>query len=205
MHDYDEIQRANFKPQTDLRTGSHNDMEDIKLSAYILSRPNDIITHESNGCNLLDDYWLIQCSSFASTWKAGETLRISIELDNGQILENEVALTYAPFDQASNMSQVSAAPAIPVEFKLNNNYPNPFNPQTTVPYEIPKASHVKMTVYNAMGQEIKSLVDAYQNAGYYEVIWDARDNLNNLVSSGMYVIRMQAGSYIRNQKITLMK
>jgi hypothetical protein len=81
---------------------------------------------------------------------------------------------------------------LPTVYKLEQNFPNPFNPTTTINYQLPEASGVKITVYNILGQEIKSLVSEQQEAGYYSQQWNGTDNANRLVATGMYIYRIEA-------------
>ncbi|MCG2714925.1 MAG: cohesin domain-containing protein [Candidatus Marinimicrobia bacterium] len=95
--------------------------------------------------------------------------------------------------------------ALPKEFALHQNYPNPFNPITTIKYELPKESLVKIIVFDLMGKEVRTLVSQKQNAGYQTVIWDALDNYGRRVSSGYYIYMMQAESFHKTQKMILLK
>lgn len=94
---------------------------------------------------------------------------------------------------------------IPVEFRLEQNYPNPFNPSTTIKYAIPVASHVKVSIYNTLGQEIKTLVNTDKSAGVYTVEWKGDDNAGNKVTSGIYIYKVTAGENISSRKMVLMK
>ena len=89
---------------------------------------------------------------------------------------------------------------LPSDFKLYQNYPNPFNPTTTIRYELPRASHVSLRVYNILGQEVAVLVDDVQGAGVKSVIWNA-----SKMSSGVYFYRLQAGTFFAVQKMALIK
>jgi hypothetical protein len=95
--------------------------------------------------------------------------------------------------------------ALPKVFALHQNYPNPFNPITTIKYELPKESLVKIIVFDLMGKEVRTLVSQKQNAGYQTVIWDALDNFGRQVSSGYYIYMMQAESFHKTQKMILLK
>jgi len=75
---------------------------------------------------------------------------------------------------------------LPTAFRLEQNYPNPFNPATTIKYAIPALSHVKLGIYNILGQKIEELMDGEQEAGYYEITWSAA------VSTGIYLYRLEA-------------
>ncbi len=94
----------------------------------------------------------------------------------------------------------------PAVFSLAANYPNPFNPQTTIQYALPQAADVGLTVYNVLGQPIRTLVAEHQSAGRYAVEWDATNDSGQSVSSGMYFYRLQAGGdFLAVQKMLLLK
>jgi hypothetical protein len=88
----------------------------------------------------------------------------------------------------------------PTSFALRQNYPNPFNPSTVIQYDLPKAAYVRLSVYNLIGQEVAALVDDQQQAGAYEV----RFNALNL-PSGTYFYRIQAGDYVDVKKMTFVR
>lgn len=88
---------------------------------------------------------------------------------------------------------------------LEQNYPNPFNPETTIRYQLPIDGKVILVIYNMMGQVVKWLVDDRKKAGYYEEIWDGRDRFGNVQGTGMYLVRMQAGSFTQTRKLLLLK
>ncbi len=88
---------------------------------------------------------------------------------------------------------------LPRDFALNQNYPNPFNPSTTISYSLPKAAIVSLRIFNALGQEVATLVNEQKEAGYYQVQWNAN------VSSGIYFYRLQAGEYVETKKMILLK
>lgn len=90
--------------------------------------------------------------------------------------------------------------ALPKEFALYQNYPNPFNPTTVVRYDIPAAVHVTLKVYNLLGQEVATLVNEQQQAGRYTVNWNASS-----VASGVYLYRIQAGSFGEVRKMAVIK
>jgi aminopeptidase N len=92
------------------------------------------------------------------------------------------------------------AGGLPEEFRLLQNYPNPFNAATTINYELPRASHVCLEVYNLLGQRMKTLVDRREEAGYHSVNWSGSE-----VSSGIYFVRLQAGDRSLSRKMLLVK
>jgi endo-1,4-beta-xylanase len=94
---------------------------------------------------------------------------------------------------------------IPGEFQLRQNYPNPFNPVTTINYSINKASNVRLSIYNLLGQKMKTIVNSFQNAGEYSVVWDATDISSNLVSSGIYFYRLETEGQTLKKKMVLIR
>lgn len=94
---------------------------------------------------------------------------------------------------------------LPQKFDLKPSYPNPFNPSTTIPFDVPKTSKVKLQVYNVLGQRVATLVDRPMQAGYHRVIWNSSATSNMSVASGVYFIRMEAPDFVKSQKIVLIK
>ncbi len=93
----------------------------------------------------------------------------------------------------------------PETTKLNANYPNPFNPTTTISYYLENAGNVEVIVYDLMGREIKTLVSDFVPAGQQHVIWDATNNDGVEVSAGTYIYKMVAGSYSKVDKMQYIK
>jgi aminopeptidase N len=102
------------------------------------------------------------------------------------------------YKYSSNV-QVSAG-AKPTSFTLNQNYPNPFNPTTTIRFEVPKSSRIKLTVYNMLGEAIRVLSDAIFEEGVYEKTFDAKD-----MASGVYVYELKTDNVLLRQKMVLQK
>jgi hypothetical protein len=96
--------------------------------------------------------------------------------------------------------------SIPVAYELQQNFPNPFNPATTIRYGLPQTARVTLKIYNLLGEEVVKLVDNEpQKAGYHVAIWDGRNKNGQLVASGVYACRIQAGSFIMTKKMALVK
>ena len=94
----------------------------------------------------------------------------------------------------------------PAVFSLADNYPNPFNPATTLQYALPQAADVALTVYNVLGQPVRTLVAERQAAGRYAVEWDATNDQGHSLSSGLYFYRLQAGGdFLEVKKMLLLK
>ena len=94
---------------------------------------------------------------------------------------------------------------LPTEFALHQNYPNPFNPLTTICYQIPHASEVRIVIYDILGRQVITLVDEQQQAGFKAVTWDSSNKAGQNVSAGMYFYRLEAEDYIRTCKMILLK
>lgn len=94
---------------------------------------------------------------------------------------------------------------VPVSFSLSQNHPNPFNSETVIEYSLPKASHVKIAIYNILGQRVRALLDQKQPAGYKRVIWDGKNKEGKTVSSGIYFYRMETEEFVRSKKMLFLK
>jgi flagellar hook assembly protein FlgD len=103
------------------------------------------------------------------------------------------------------LGQAMVKMATPTVFSLEQNYPNPFNPETQITYALPLATHVKLVLYNVLGQKVKTLVDEEQTAGYKTMQWDGRDENENELASGIYFYHLQAGDYNEVKKMIMMK
>ena len=96
-------------------------------------------------------------------------------------------------------------PQLPTTFTLHEPYPNPFNPITSLRYDLPEQAEVILTVYDLMGREVTQLVNATQEAGYRSVQWNATDKQGKPVSAGVYLYQIQAGEFVQTMKMVLLK
>ncbi len=94
---------------------------------------------------------------------------------------------------------------MPLTTELKGNYPNPFNPTTTIEYDLAQTADVKMIVYDAMGREVQTLVNSHKPAGQHTVIWDGLNQSGLRVSSGVYFVKFQANDTNKVRKIMLLK
>ena len=100
------------------------------------------------------------------------------------------------FEENSNKKGI-----IPTEYSLYNNYPNPFNPTTTIRVDIPERTNVELSVYNILGQKVKTLIaNESRNPGRYEVSFNG-----NSLASGVYVYRLTTKNYTQSRKMLLIK
>jgi len=109
---------------------------------------------------------------------------------------------YISFGTSDNKEEVELLPSA---FSLEQNYPNPFNPSTIISYQIPNQSRVQIRIFDALGREIRSLIDEEKSTGKYNIAWDGRDNYGNLVSSGNYFYTITAGDFVQTKKMILIK
>jgi len=98
--------------------------------------------------------------------------------------------------------------SLPADYALEQNYPNPFNPSTVIAYAIPvfhKGGNVTLEIYNTLGQKVRTLVNRRQTPGVYQVQWDGKDDAGRPVTSGLYVYRLKAGSFVQVRKMLFIK
>ncbi|MBM3324836.1 MAG: T9SS type A sorting domain-containing protein, partial [Calditrichaeota bacterium] len=88
----------------------------------------------------------------------------------------------------------------PTVYALHPNWPNPFNPRTTIPYDVAQAGQVRLMIFNVLGQEVARLVDGHQLAGSHTISWDATNS-----PSGIYLCRMEASGFAQTRKLVLLK
>ena len=93
----------------------------------------------------------------------------------------------------------------PEGFQLVQNYPNPFNPSTTIQFQLPQATHIEITIYNMIGEKIRTLVNRRCHAGLYSIKWDGTNDAGMPVVSGVYIYRFQSGSGVKTKKMILMQ
>lgn len=100
----------------------------------------------------------------------------------------------------STVTSAGESAGLPKEYALRQNYPNPFNPSTTIRFELPRSSHVSLKLYNALGQEVATLVEGERAAGVYDVAVHS-----GRLASGMYVFRLTAGDFVSARRCLLLK
>ncbi|HBC45989.1 MAG TPA: hypothetical protein DCZ43_02980 [candidate division Zixibacteria bacterium] len=132
-------------------------------------------------------YYYVTALYSDSIWR-GESFPSG--LDSGRVLANGVA---------------GEGTRLPSAFFLSQNYPNPFNPTTSISYGLPQNAHVKLEIFNIMGQKAITLVDEDQQAGYKKIIWDGRDRNGQPIASGIYFYRLKAGDTELVRKMSLIK
>jgi hypothetical protein len=94
---------------------------------------------------------------------------------------------------------------VPTTFALNQNYPNPFNPSTTIEFALPQRETVRLDVFDILGRQVSTLVNAEMSAGTWRVVWNGKDANGSPVATGMYIYRIQAGSFSMVKKMLMIK
>lgn len=96
-------------------------------------------------------------------------------------------------------------PGLPQGFELGQNHPNPFNPITNIRYQVPGPAYARLMIYDLLGQELRTLVDGVVEAGHHLVEWDGKDDRGRDLSTGVYLYRLEAGSFIETRKALLVR
>jgi len=102
-------------------------------------------------------------------------------------------------------SQRNGIPLEPIAFALHQNFPNPFNPQTSIGYDIEHVSRVTLTIFDLLGKKVRTLVNSEQPAGRYHVTWDGTNDQGARLSSGIYLYQLRAGAFIHSRKLMLLR
>jgi hypothetical protein len=135
--------------------------------------------------------------------------RISLEMNSLDKKDSYISIQFIFFDQYNNtVAQGFVSKkviAVPDEFALQNNYPNPFNPATTIQYDMPIDAEVLLVVYDILGRHVKTLINTSQTAGYKSIKWNGTNDQGQYVSAGMYFYYLQAGKFSKVRKMILLK
>jgi arabinoxylan arabinofuranohydrolase len=164
------------------------------------------IFHDSAGKRVFDvSIEGVKVSGNLDIWsKVGKNAAYN-ETHSVKVSDGELNISFATIKDNAKISAIKVTEAAPVtglnQFPSNvpkrsetgQNYPNPFQSGTTIPYRLFEASHVKITIYNYLGQQIATLVNEFQNAGEYSIFWDAKNSPGKPMESGLYLYRMETG------------
>ena len=134
----------------------------------------------------------------------GATVRFSLVATDGidtvKVTGDDRVLFVNRYDYLS-----IAAEGIPLEFALHENYPNPFNPTTTLRFDLPEISDITLTIYNMLGQKVRTFDYQNTSAGYHSVTWDATNNFGQQVGAGVYLYQLQTKNFVKTRKMVLLK
>jgi len=121
------------------------------------------------------------------------------------ILGTGVAMVNCPIVSVDTDTAVEEGDEQPTGFVLHANYPNPFNPATTITFDLHEASHARLTIYNVLGEKIVDLIDAVRPAGTYEVSWNGTDSQGLQVATGVYLYKLEVGAGQEVRKMILLR
>jgi len=153
--------------------------------------------------NLPEDWTLRSNRNMLIAYSTGEPLNGEISIQfSGKLTVDDLLVSDAAGEKIS-----TEFVAVPEQFRLYANYPNPFNPQTTIRFDLDEPNRVSLKIYNILGEEVTELTDQYLPAGYHEFVWDASNQSDGLAkqTSSIYFVRLIAGETTLVQKVILMK
>ncbi|MCB0286590.1 MAG: T9SS type A sorting domain-containing protein, partial [Calditrichaeota bacterium] len=166
--------------------------EDALLTYTFSGNPDSLlVTYDEN----TGDITITPVSGFTGTVALEFTVSDG-ELSASQTLTVVVEPTVGIFDDPT---------ALPTSFDITQNYPNPFNPSTSLKFQLPTATDVRLVIYNVLGQKVRTLANQQFQAGYHEVKWDGMNDYGVRAATGVYIYRFEAGKFVKVMKMTLMK
>ena len=123
----------------------------------------------------------------------------------GRTQDNICYFDNISFSPSNSVGVDNRSETLPQGFALEQNFPNPFNPFTTLRYDLPENALVNITIYDMMGRVVKTMVNSQQNAGFKSVRWNATNDKGSPVSAGLYLYTIQAGEFRKTKKMVLLK
>ena len=123
----------------------------------------------------------------------------------GRTQDNICYFDNISFSPSNSVGIDNRSETLPQGFALEQNFPNPFNPFTTLRYDLPEDALVNITIYDMMGRVVSNLVSSQQNTGYKSIQWNATNNTGQPVSAGLYLYTIQAGEFSQTKKMVLLK
>ena len=133
---------------------------------------------------------------------AGEVL---VGLSEGENTRTESGFLVVVLQQQEAALGVEEQAGLPTDFNLHQNYPNPFNPSTTLRFDLPAATDIRIVLYDLLGREVVRLVEQRLEPGYHQLVWNGRDRRGREVPTGMYIVLMTTPEYRKSIKLVLLK
>jgi len=171
---------------------SSGSLGEIKVSNTVTNEWEELTFDFSSHIGLPEAIGIDQIVVFPDFDLGGRTQDNIIYFDNISFYSNSVGV--------DNRSET-----FPQGFVLEQNFPNPFNPSTTIRYELPEDGLVNVTIYDMMGRQVSTLVSNHQTAGYKSIQWNATNDFGKPVSAGVYLYQIQAGEFVQTKKMVLLK
>ena len=171
---------------------SSGSLGEIKVANTVTNAWEELTFDFSSHIGLPEAIGIDQIVVFPDFDLGGRTQDNIIYFDNISFYSNSVGV--------DNRSET-----FPQGFVLEQNFPNPFNPSTTLRYELPEDGLVNVTIYDMMGRQVSTLVSSQQAAGYKSIQWNATNDFGKPVSAGVYLYQIQAGEFVQTKKMVLLK
>ncbi len=171
---------------------SSGSLGEIKVSNTVTNEWEELTFDFSSHIGLPEAIGIDQIVVFPDFDLGGRTQDNIIYFDNISFYSNSVGV--------DNRSET-----FPQGFVLEQNFPNPFNPSTTLRYELPEDGLVNVTIYDMMGRQVSTLVSSHQTAGYKSIQWNATNDFGKPASAGVYLYQIQAGEFVQTKKMVLLK
>jgi hypothetical protein len=152
--------------------------------------------------------WGVDRSSFAVVDTLGIVRFITSNSTSyrNRYTQNEAAIIAALQNLTTVVERLQET--APRHFSLGQSFPNPFRQETTIRFEIaaaPKAGHVRLSIYNLLGQQVRLLISQHLPAGAYQSVWNGRDAAGNLVPGGLYFYKLEAGSFVALKRLVFLR
>ena len=128
-----------------------------------------------------------------------------VEFHNSGFATMQSVLPNISFTSDATLATDNEVDLLPKSFALHDNYPNPFNPNTTIRFDLPSEADVSILVFNVLGQKIKTIEKSQMNPGYHSIIWNATNDQGSQVSAGMYFYQLRTNDFVKTKKMILLK
>ncbi len=181
-----------------------------KANGTLYSYPGDPVTGTGDlDVNPDDRRMMANVGPF--TFRPGDTqqvvIRLSAATGSGHLnsISELRAVLNQPYQLPTDIDDPPTNSELPTAYSLSQNYPNPFNPSTTIEYSLPTKSDVTISIYNILGQEVRTLVNTSMSVGDHVTHWNGTDQAGDRVASGVYFYRIKADDFVSSKKMLLLK
>ncbi|GAB4371757.1 MAG: hypothetical protein Kow0042_14660 [Calditrichia bacterium] len=163
------------------------------------------LSGQGSGYFVLTDTFRVNLSSFSGQQVILEGLTFFVPgfKDIGIAEKYQLGGNFRKFGKESIIAET--ARDVPGSFALYPNYPNPFNPVTTIAFDLPEESNIKLEIYDITGRRIRILAEGHYPAGSHRVVWDGTDSRGHAVASGVYAYRLTTDTHVATRKLLLLK
>jgi hypothetical protein len=206
LHEADEVVGFSMRLSFDSAAMEWTGVEGVAPSRFVA--PGEVSVAKSEGTDKIVLSDILHTTS--AIQGEGDLLKLYFRmLDNSQPGRVDVVQALIADGTGRLQSLLGAGSAVirsmPREFALGINFPNPFNPETVLPFSLPEPADVKLVVFNVLGQQVRVLAHSRFEAGFHRIVWNGRDDRGREMASGLYLTRMVAGEYVGISKMLLIK